>query len=177
MMKKLNDGKEYYIRDAEGNDAKGMIKYVNSIASESDNLTFGPGEFEVTIEEEIKILNSAFKSEIQLFIIAELNSLIIGNLSFRAGKRPRVEHTGEFGVSVLKEFWGNGVGKELINNLLDWAKKSNKITKINLRVREDNERAIELYKKMGFEVEGLVRRDMQINGVYTNSYQMGMLIN
>lgn len=177
IMKKLKAGTEYCIREVRVEDADSMIKYVEKIASESDNLTFGPGEFDITIEEEMKILESASISETQLFIIAEMDGLIVGNLNFRAGKRPRIEHTGEFGVSVLEEFWNNGIGKALIEALLGWANKSEKISKINLRVREDNDKAINLYKNMGFEIEGLIRRDMRIRGVYTNAYQMGILIN
>jgi RimJ/RimL family protein N-acetyltransferase len=172
----LKDGRTCIIRNAIPKDASGLIDYLNTIAAESDNLTFGLGEWDVTIEAETEFIESAMKSDNQYFVIAELEGLIIANLNFTAGTRPRLEHFGEFGVSVLKEYWGNGIAFELIDGLIQWAKNSKKITKINLQVREDNERAIKLYKKFGFEIEGLVTRTFFIEGEYYNSYQMGKLI-
>jgi len=172
----LKDGRTYEIRNAIPKDASGLIDYLNTIAAESDNLTFGPGEWDVTVEAEIEFIEGVLKSDNQYFVVAELEGLIIANLNFTAGARPRLEHFGEFGVSVLKEYWGNGIAFELIDGLIQWAKSCKKVTKINLQVREDNERAIKLYKKLGFEIEGLVTRTFFIKGVYYNSYQMGKLI-
>jgi len=175
-MKKLRDGRKYIIRDASVKDAEQMIAYLDKIATESDNLTFGPGEIDIKLEDEIKIIESAFSSTKELFIVAEVDGLIIANLTFRAGKRPRLEHTGEFGISVLKEFWGNGIGKALLHSLIEWAQASPVVRKVNLRVREDNEKAIALYEKMGFQREGLILRDMLIGEEFTNSVCMGLLI-
>jgi RimJ/RimL family protein N-acetyltransferase len=172
----LKDGKAYYIRVGIPEDSSEMIDYINTIAQESDNLTFGPGEFHTTIEEEQNFIRNVNKTENQLFIIAVIDGKIIGNLNFTAGNRPRIAHTGEFGVSVLKEYWGNGIAFELIKYLISWAKQVVSITKINLRVREDNKNAINLYKKLGFVEEGLVTRNFYINGEYFSSYYMGLEI-
>lgn len=178
MSKKyvLNDGTNFSIRVASASDASKLINYLNTIASESDNLTFGPGEMNATIEQEQKFIEDANKTSNQLFIIAIIDGLVIGNLNFSGGKRPRVSHTGEFGVSVLKEYWGNGIAFELISYLITWAAEGGIITKLNLRVREDNKNAIKLYKKLGFKKEGLITRDFFIKGEYFNSYQMGLEI-
>lgn len=50
--------------------------------------------------------------------IAEINEKIVGCLNFSGGPRQRIAHVGEFAVSVLKEYWGNGIGKELIKYLI-----------------------------------------------------------
>lgn len=172
----LKDGSEYIIRDVRTEDASNLINYLNSIAGESDNLMFGPGELTITVEDEAKFIGNAIKSENQYFVIAEIDGKIIGSLNFAAGTRPRLAHIGEFGVSVLKEYWGNEIAYELIKNLIQWAKDGGTITKIDLQVREDNERALCLYKKLGFEIEGLLRRSFLINGQYYNSYYMGKII-
>ena len=69
-----------------------------------------------------------------------------------------------------------GIGEELIRYLIDWSRSSGIIRKINLKVRTDNARGIRLYKKLGFEEEGTVRRDFQLDGVFYDSMLMGMLI-
>ncbi|MGO1368213.1 MAG: GNAT family N-acetyltransferase [Senegalia sp. (in: firmicutes)] len=109
-----------------------------------------------------------------LNIIALIDNKIVGNLTFRGGHRPRIRHTGEFGVSVLKKHWGLGIGKELVKYLINWAEDGDIVKKINLRVREDNENAIDLYKKLGFKKEGIIARDLYLNGKYYRSIQMGL---
>ncbi|SHH94713.1 GNAT family N-acetyltransferase [Clostridium grantii] len=172
----LKDGKEYSIRAGIPEDSSEMIEYINTIAEESDNLTFGHGEFHTTIEEEQNFIQNVNKTENKLFIIAVIDGKIIGNLHFTAGNRPRIAHTGEFGVSVLKKYWGNGIALELIKYLIEWAKSGAVVTKINLRVKEDNNKAIKLYKRLGFKEEGVVTREFCINGEYFSSYHMGLEI-
>lgn len=105
------------------------------------------------MDDETKFIENAVKSNNQYFAVAELEGLIIASLNFTAGIRSRLIHIGKFGVNVLKEYWGNGIAQELINGLIQWAKDGGKITKIDLQVREHNEKAIYLYKKLGFEIE------------------------
>ena len=170
----LKNNKKLLIRKARKEDAGELINYVNEIAGESDFLTFGPGEFNITVEKEKEILEGYLYSNNKIYIIALIDDEIVGSLNFGGGHRPRIMHTGEFGVSVSKRYWGLGIGKELIKYLIDWAHDSNVIKKINLRVREDNKRAIELYKKLGFKEEGKITRDFFVNDKYYSSIQMGL---
>lgn len=164
------------IRKANQSDSKALIKYLNIIGGESDFLTFGLGEFGITIEQEEEFIKNTLKKDNSLFIIAEVNGKVIGNLNFSGGPRQRNAHVGEFGVSVLKEYWGNGIGEELIRYLVNWSKSSGIIRKINLRVRTDNKAGINLYKKIGFSEEGVLKRDYLINGKFYDSLSMGLLI-
>ncbi|QRG69135.1 GNAT family N-acetyltransferase [Brevibacillus choshinensis] len=110
----------------------------------------------------------------QLFLVAEVEGTLVGNLTFRGGARARTQHAGEFGVSVLKDFWGYGIGRALIESLLGWAKDSAVVRKINLRVRSDNASAIHLYKKLGFKEEGVFTREFLIDGVFYDCILMGI---
>jgi RimJ/RimL family protein N-acetyltransferase len=153
-----------------------MIEYVNQISCESDNLTFGEGEFGISIEQEKEFLDGISKQKNGLFIIAEFEGIIIGNLNFSGGTRPRTAHTGEFGVSVLKDYWGKGLGTELVSYLIDWSKNSELIRKINLRVRTDNTSAIYVYKKLGFKEEGTITRELRVNDRFYDTLFMGLII-
>jgi len=170
----LKNGKNLIIRSATKEDATAIVNYVNKIAGESDFLTFGKGEFEITVEKEESILESYIDSDNKIYIVAEIDSEIVGSLNFAGGHRLRTRHTGEFGVSVAKEFWGLGIGEELIRYLIDWAVKGNVVKKINLRVREDNERGVKLYTKLGFKKEGTISKEFYVNGVYYSSIFMGL---
>ncbi len=174
--RQLKNGQPYLIRTATIEDAKAILDYVGQIAGESNNLTFGPGEFNMTIEDEITFIDTTNKAPNQLVLVAEHKGQIVGNLNYRAGGRPRIAHTGEFGVSILKDYWGNGIGKALIEEMISWAKNSNIIKKIDLQVRDDNTRAIQLYKSLGFKVEGHISRKFYIDGQYYSVYYMGLEI-
>lgn len=188
----LDDGKEIYemqkdengfqnsenivIRKAAKEDAKALLDYLDIIGGESDFLTFGEGQFGGSVWQEEEFISSALSRENSLFIIAEINGKVIGNLNFTGGSRQRTFHTGEFGVSVLKEYWGRGIGQQLIKYMINWSKQSGIIRKINLRVRTDNKRGISLYKKLGFLEEGIIKRDFLIDGKFYDSLHMGLSI-
>ena len=172
---KINNEK-IIIRKALKSDANELVNYLDLISKESDYLTFGEGELGRTIDQEEEFIEIANKKNNNLFIVAEIDGKIIGNLNFIGGQRKRIAHTGEFGVSVLKEYWGKGIGKELIKYLMQWSKNSGLIRKINLRVRTDNAMAIKLYKKLGFFEEGIIKRDFLIDNKFYDSLSMGLLI-
>lgn len=85
----------------------------------------------------------------------------------------RFSHKVEFGVGVLKDFWGYGIGKNLLTESVAWA-DANGIKKMTLNVLETNEKAIKLYKKLGFEIEGILKNDRILDdGKYYNTIVMG----
>src|SRR5471030_332200 len=173
---KLKNGQEVLIRQATKNDANKIIECINKISSESDFLTFGNGEFVISIEQEEKFLEDISRQNNAIFIVVEIDFTIVGTLSFSGGGRPRISHIGETGISILKEYWGNGIGTELIKYLIEWCKQSGVIRKINLEVRDDNFSAIHIYKKLGFTEEGVITRSMKINGIFYDGLFMGYTI-
>jgi RimJ/RimL family protein N-acetyltransferase len=169
--------KHIIIREAVKNDVSAMITYLYEIGTESDFLTFQFGE-------ELHLDNAKLEEGIESFhkrqnainLVAESNGKIVGNLKFSGGSKARTAHVGEFGISVLKDYGGKGLGTKLLASLIEWSKDSKIIRKINLRVRSDNAKGIHLYKKFGFVEEGLLKRDFLINGVFYDSIAMGLLI-
>jgi RimJ/RimL family protein N-acetyltransferase len=172
----LKNGDTVTVRKAGKSDAKAMLEYINTISSESHFLTFGEGEFNMTIEQEENFIDNISKQNNALLLVAEVQGRIVGNLNFSGGARPRIAHTGEFGVSVLKEFWGQGIGTELIKFLIEFSKQSGTVRKLNLRVRSDNHSAIHVYKKLGFIEEGVITREFLIRGSFYDSILMGLNI-
>ncbi|MCU9811577.1 GNAT family N-acetyltransferase [Paraclostridium sp. AKS81] len=173
---KLKNGKTAILRSPIKEDAQAMIDYLNIIGGESDFITFGKNEFSMSVEAEqdyIERINSMDNSKNVLIIIEDE---IIGIASITSVQKERMKHNGTLGISIRKKYWGIGLGSEIMAYLIDWA-KSNKITKkINLLVREDNIRGVKLYKKFGFEKEGLLKKDICVNGVYYNTIAMGLYI-
>lgn len=177
-MKKtmLKNGKEIIIRTAKPEDSEIVVEYVNSVAGESDFLTFGENEFMMTVEQEADFIKKTEESENALMLLAISGDDIVGMLNFMGSSKARLKHGGEFGITVRKNYWGQGIGKELVSTMIDWAHENPLIKKINLQVRSDNETAIELYRKMGFELEGKISRMFYIKGRFYDCLHMGLKI-
>jgi RimJ/RimL family protein N-acetyltransferase len=171
----LKNGLELIVRPAVPDDAKRVISYVEQIAGESENITIGPGEFDFGLEEERAFLQECKDSVAGLlYVVAEIDAEIVGTLSFAAGKRPRTQHAGEFGTSVLRRYWNQGIGSYLLAYLIDWARHTGIIRKINLRVRIDNLAAIHVYEKHGFVREGRLSRELYLHQEFVDAYLMGL---
>jgi ribosomal protein S18 acetylase RimI-like enzyme len=91
-----------------------------------------------------------------------------------AKDRPIHAHSGVLGIGILKDFRGKGLGRKLMTETIAKAQRQG-LTRIELTVRENNDNAIALYKKLGFETEGLKKRAARIDGVYENIYLMALL--
>jgi len=83
-------------------------------------------------------------------------------------------HCGTLGVGLLPEFRSKGIGRKLMQRTIDAAFAFG-LTRIELTVREGNANAIALYKSLGFEIEGLHRDAVRIEGQYENLYSMALL--
>lgn len=108
--------------------------------------------------------------------VAVSNSRVVGWCDITPLQRPLHAHVGVLGMGVLAEFRRRGAGKALMLAAIEKAKATG-LTRIELIVREDNEQAIRLYKKVGFVVEGTKQRSTRIGGHYFNDVFMALLLN
>lgn len=170
----LKDGQALVIREAAPEDAGTLLSYVEKVSGESDFLTFGPSEFELTEAQEEDFLRKSRDSNNQFYLLALIDGEIVGSLTFSGGRHPRVRHSGEFGMTVRRSHWGLGIGALMLDALIEWAREGGVVKKINLRVRSDNQRAIALYKSKGFVNEGTIHREIFFNGTYFDNHFMGL---
>ena len=90
--------------------------------------------------------------------------------------RPRRRHVGVIAICVHGDWQGKGVGAALMRAILDLADNWLNLTRLELEVYADNEAAIRLYERFGFEVEGTLRQHAFRDGVYVDSKVMGRLL-
>ena len=94
-------------------------------------------------------------------------------LAANSNARKKLLHTVEFGMSVLRELRNKGIGGLLLKELINWADKNPLIEKITLQVFLNNERAIYLYKKSGFQEEGRLIKAIKLdNNKYVDNVLM-----
>lgn len=87
----------------------------------------------------------------------------------------RLKRTAQIVIGILKAFQGQGIGKMLFEALEKWA-RSKKIHRLELDVIVPNERAINLYKKMGFVIEGTKKENMFVDGAFVDTYIMAKIL-
>lgn len=173
----LKNSKSIIIRTPVETDAEQILAVSKAVIGEEIFQLTSSEEFNLTVADEVKWINSHSEKPNAIIFIAEIENKIIGLLDFSSGHRRRIAHTGEFGMSVLKEYRGLGVGTALLTSLVDWAQKHDKIEKINLMVHSTNTTAIAAYKKMGFAVEGVRQKDLKYSASeYVDTVLMGKFV-
>ena len=149
----LRGGLHAAITRAVETDAASVVAYFDWISNETDFAAFGPGGYGRTIADEelhIRKLSDPCKG---LMLKATITGELAGIVSIDRFGAPRVQHGGVLGVSVLQKYWGLGLGRALCEAAIVQARHIG-LTRIELRARQDNHRAIALYEALGFQLEG-----------------------
>lgn len=169
------NGLSYTIRSAVESDAHNLYITRMQIDTETEFLANAPGE---VMEEALFLtrIQDDTAGANRLFLVVEVEGNIVGYSRCEGKHRKRTAHTGEFGICILKEYWNYRMGYNLMDMTLAWA-DANGVKRIALYVLEGNDRAMRLYKKMGFEVEGVFRREiLRSDGSYCDSIAMARLV-
>ncbi|HEY6248096.1 MAG TPA: GNAT family N-acetyltransferase [Pyrinomonadaceae bacterium] len=109
-------------------------------------------------------------------LVAVVEGKVVGLLGLETfPNKPRRSHVGTFGISVHDDWQGKGIGGALMRACLDLADNWLNLTRLELEVYADNESAIHLYQRFGFELEGTLRQHAFRDGQYVDSIVMGRL--
>jgi RimJ/RimL family protein N-acetyltransferase len=151
------------IRDALPQDAAASIALRKAIFAETDFLLYAPAEYLTTPDELSAQTERTAASGHSRSMLAELDGTLVGLLGVIGSPIPRVRHSAQLYIGVLRNYWGRGIGSALLAEVQVWAPRAG-ISRLELFVMKDNARAIALYERLGFRVEGARRRAYIING-------------
>ena len=140
------------IKKATCADAEELLQYLKQIGEETDNLSFGAEGMPFSTESEAAYIRRIENSKDEIMLVAKENGKIVGTANLSRFPR-RMNHRGDFSISVLKQYWNKGIGTQLLLETIRFAKQ-NSFKVIDLQVRSDNLSAIHLYENFGFKKIG-----------------------
>ena len=146
----LKNGKEAILRNADASDGDIVYKLFNLTHAETDYLLTYPDENSYDPEQESRFLEAKTNSPNEIEIVAIVDGVAVGSAGIGAiGTKQKVKHRAEFGISVLKEYWGLGIGKALTNACIQCAREAGYV-QLELHVVAENQRGLSLYHQAGF---------------------------
>jgi RimJ/RimL family protein N-acetyltransferase len=116
-----------------------------------------------------------------LVIVAEVGAgrtrKLVGSLTLdRYGNVEKTRHLRVLGMLVIEGFRGMGVGTKMVAYALKWARSRDDVEKVVLGVFSNNRRALRLYEKFGFRVEGVKKKHYYIEGKHEDEIDMALFL-
>jgi len=170
---KTKTGKKIVVRYPEMGDLEEMLVFINNLSDEKTFVRY-QGEHE-TVESEKKYLEGrleAIKDKKAVHLLVFCKNKLIGASDIHMMDKTE-KHIGVLGISIAKNFRGEGVGKILMNLVEEEAKKKLPDLKmITLGVNSPNTVARDMYKKMGFVEYGILPNGISRGEKFENAVLM-----
>ena len=164
------------IREARVSDAAKCLEYLRTTSAEPGRmLPVDADEWDMPVQDEEAFIQHMAATPNCLMLVVEAQDEIVGILTCNGGTRRAMRHAVTLGVSLREDYRDRGLGHRLMQRTVDWA-RSNGVTRIELHVYVENARAIHLYEKFGFKIEGRRPHAYYHNGRYIDDLVMGLLL-
>lgn len=150
----LKSGKEVWLRNGRSSDGSAVYKTFNLTHAETNFLLSYPDENSYDPEQEARFLDEKTNSPNEIEIIALTDGIVVGTAGIEAvGAKYKVSHRAEFGIGILRDYWGMGIGKALTKACIQCAKEAG-YAQLELNVVAENKRAVSMYQDLGFKEFG-----------------------
>jgi len=163
------------IRSIQPADAEQFLDLCEKLDEETQFMMLEPGERMTTEEEQRDQLERLLARENQMIFVAEHDGQLLGYLGAYGGEFHRNRHSAYIVIGILQAFTGQGIGSQLFTVLEQWACQ-HAIHRLELTVMAHNEAGIALYRRRGFEIEGIKKHSLLLGGRYVDEYYMARLI-
>lgn len=164
------------IREIIPEDAENFLYLIKQVESEAKFMLMEAGERKTTPEQNRKRLEKMKQqSNSTIFVAQQEKGKLVGYLIAIGGSVQKTKHSAYLVIGILEEYRGQGIGTSLFQRLEAWAISAN-ISRLELTVVTLNEAGVALYKKSGFEIEGIKRKSLKIDDEFHNEYFMSKLL-
>lgn len=162
------------IRTIELNDTAKYLE-LNKAIDESGFMLYEPGEKQITYEQQRKVIERILTDDNSTMLVADIDNQLAGFIAAIGSNLKRTQHRATIVIGVHESFQGKGIATKLFEHLFAWAKKS-AIIRLELTVIKENHKAYNLYRKVGFILEGEKVHSLMINGEPMNEYCLYKLL-
>ena len=146
----LKDGRACILRNGTASDGQALLDIFNLTHMQTDYLLTYPEEHSYTAEDEAELLRRKTDSVDEIELLAELDGIVVGSAGIGCvGRKEKIRHRAEFGISVDKAYWGLGIGRALTEACIECAKRAG-YAQLELEAVAENRSAIGLYESVGF---------------------------
>jgi putative acetyltransferase len=121
------------------------------------------------------ISNINYSEILPIMALPQGKEQIIASATLHFNSMEALQHKGCLAITVHDDYQNIGIGTALLQYLIEIA-KSRGLKKVWLTVNVDNERALNLYRKLGFMVEGTLRKETCYEGRYTDEFHMALFL-
>jgi len=154
----LRDGKACLLRSPGPADGAVMLEYLRQTAAETPYMLRCPDEVAMTMKDEVAYLENMLASGSAVMLGAWRDGALLGSCGLGpvgGGTHRKLRHRAELGIAVKRAYWGLGVGRSLVEELVVLAPALG-FSQLELGVYAGNERAKLLYESLGFAQTGRV---------------------
>ena len=171
---KLKDGRNAVIRSPKDEDIQGMLDYLYVSSGETNFLLRYPEECgKYTAEGEKALFDRMNQSDNEAMLVCLVEGKIAGNCQISWSKGIKTRHRAAVAIALLSEYWNQGIGTRLFQELIRIAEENENLIQIELDFVEGNSRARALYEKMGFRITGVKPNAIRLkDGTLLNEYSM-----
>lgn len=163
------------IRQIQLEDAAAFAKLIQEVEKESEFMLYEANERKVSPEIQTNMILSLTTKENSNIFVAEIEGELVGYLIAVGGTARRTAHSANLVIGILERFRGQGIGTRLFEEVEIWARKQH-LHRLGLSVMSTNEAGQALYKKMGFEMEGIKRHSLNVNGTFIDEYCLSKIL-
>lgn len=110
-----------------------------------------------------------------LVCVDQESQVVVGNCALKIEPQLRLNHVATIAILVDADLHGQGIGSQMMASMIDLGFNYLKLRRIQLQVNVDNENAINLYKKFGFEIEGMLKDYTKYDNQYHDGYVMALI--
>lgn len=164
------DGVEAVVRPARQEDITGVVGVIETVATEETHLVAARLAEEVSRED---VLLRHNESEDRVFFVATVDEDAVGWLHVGGVRFPGMDHTAELTLGVLERYRGNGLGSELMERGLEWARDRG-YRKVYQNLPATNERAVSFLEDHGWSVESTREGHYRIDDEFVDEVQLAI---
>ena len=138
-------------------------------------MMYEPGERDSPVQDLAAELASLARSANSVVLLAERGDQLIGYVQLTGGTLRRSRATAYLVIGVRAHAAGLGIGTGLLQHAKEWA-TAHGLHRLELTVMAHNTRAVRLYERMGFSVEGRRSECLLVDGQFVDELTMAVIL-